>query len=124
MTEELERALRDVRDKLLSNPVSPRVEDSEDINMHYCRHVAETVADRVGEQYDLQLLEDGGRGFAHTWLAVDGRHYDAECIEGVDDYTLLPFFRRHPEAAVRVEDGTTAHDDVRRRGLAPLYPDL
>lgn len=123
MPEALERALWDVRDTLLSKPVSPRVDDPEDINKHYCRYVAETVAERVDDQYDVRILEDGGRGFAHTWIAVDGRHYDAECIEGVEDYTELPFFRRHPEAAIRVEDATTAHADIRKRGVVPLYPD-
>lgn len=123
MPDEIERALRDVRDKLLENPVSPRVEEPEDINIHYCRYVANSVAERVGDRYDVQILEDGGRGFAHTWIAIDGRHYDAECIEGVDDYRGLPFFRRHPEAAVHVEPGTTGQADIRNRGTEPLYPD-
>lgn len=124
MPEELEQALRDVRDKLLSKPVSPRVEQPADINNHYCRYVAETVVDRVGDQYDLQILEDGGRGFVHTWIAYAGRHYDAECTDGVDDYQDLPFFQRHPEAVIRVEPGTADQAAIRTRGIQPLYPDL
>lgn len=116
--------LREVRDTLLSNPVSPRVDDPEDINNHYCRYVAETVAERVGDEYDVRVLEDGARGYAHVWLSVDGRHYDAERIEGVDDYTELPFFRRHPEAVVHTEPGTTSLAELRRRGFEPLYPKL
>lgn len=122
MVEAVQRALREVRERLLSNPVSPRVDDPADINRHYCRYVAETVAERVEDGCDLEVLEDGGRGFVHTWIAHDGRHYDAECVEGVTDYRDLPFFRRHPEAAVHVEHGTDAHATLRRRGTAPLYP--
>jgi|GEM_PF-4377940 len=121
MSEEVQRALRDVRETLLSNPVSPRVDDPADINRHYCRYVAETVADRLDDEA-VDVLEDGGRGFAHTWIAYDGRHYDAECVEGVADHRDLPFFRRHAEAAVQVEDGRESHATLRHRGGAPLYP--
>ncbi|MFB6354832.1 MAG: hypothetical protein ABEJ92_12195 [Halobacteriales archaeon] len=116
----IERALRKVRDTLLAEPVSPRVETPADINRHYCRYVAESVAERLDEE--VVVLEDGGRGYVHTWLARDGRHYDAECVEGVDDYRELPFFRRHPEAAVGVEPGTADPAAVRNRGSTPLYP--
>lgn len=124
MTEALQRALRDVRDTLLREPVSPRVEDAADINIHYCRYVAETVVDRVGDELDLQLVEDGGRGWAHTWIMYQGRHYDAECVEGVEDHHDLPFFQRHPEAAIHVEPGDVDQSTVRNRGREPLYPDL
>lgn len=114
--------LRDVRDELLEEPVSPRVETPRDINRHYCRHVAETVADRVDDA-DLRILEDGARGFAHVWLACDGRHHDAECVEGVGEYTDLPFFQRHPEAAMHPEPESVDQSALRRRGRVPLYPD-
>lgn len=124
MTEDPSQILREVREELLSNPVSPRVANPEDINIHYCRYVAETVAERSGDEYDIQILEDGGKGFAHVWIAWDGRHYDAECIEGVTDYTELPFFQRHPEAVIHAEPGTADQEIIRRRGIEPLYPDL
>jgi hypothetical protein len=123
--ERFERALREVRDTLLENPVSPRVETPADINdTHYCRYVAETVAERVGDEYDVEILEDGARGYAHVWLSVDGRHYDAECVEGVDDYRDLPFFQRHPEAVMHTEPETAKLSNLRRRGFEPLYPEL
>jgi hypothetical protein len=123
--ERFQRTLRDVRDALLDNPVSPRVDTAADINAtHYCRYVAETVAEQVEGEYDVEILEDGARGYAHVWLSVDGRHYDAECIEGVDDYTELPFFQRHPEAVMHTEPGTGRLSELRRRGFEPLYPDL
>lgn len=123
MTEELGRVLREVRDTLLSNPVSPRVETAADINNHYCRYVAETIAERVSEACDVTILEDGG-GYAHVWLACEGRHYDAECVEGVTDYRNLPFFRRHREAVVHPEPGSSSQSAIRHRGVEPLYPDL
>lgn len=124
MSDELERALRDVRDTLLTKPVSPRVESPADINLHYCRFVAESVADELGDEYELQILEDGGRGFVHTWIAWNGRHYDAERPEGVDDYHDLPFFTRHPEAAIHVERATADPADIRRRFGDALYPHI
>ena len=30
----------------------------------------------------------------HVWIAVNGRHHDAECPEGVDNLFELPFFQR------------------------------
>lgn len=122
MEDELQRALREVRETLLDEPVSPRVEEPADINLHYCRFVAETVAERLGHRDDVEILEDGGRGFVHNWLAHDGRHYDAECPEGVADYRHLPFFERHPEAAIHVEPASVDPASLRTRGLEPLYP--
>ena len=123
MAAELRRALCEVRDTLLEEPVSPRVEAPADVNRHYCRYVAETVAGRLDDGYGVEVLEDGGRGFAHTWLYYAGRHYDAECVDGVGDYRDLPFFQRHPEAVVHVEPGTADPASLRNRGGAPLYPD-
>lgn len=126
MTESLRAELADVRDTLLAEPVSPRVERPADVNRHHCRYVAETVADRVGEEVDVQVLEDGGRGHAHIWLYAAGRHYDAECVEGVADHRDLPFFRRHPDAAIRIEPRTVDQATVRTRsqsgGFRDLYP--
>ena len=30
----------------------------------------------------------------HRWLILDGRHYDADCPDGVDRWQDLPVFRR------------------------------
>lgn len=124
MEAELEHQLRAVRDKLLSEPVSPRVHDPADINLHYCKYVAETVVERLEDDTDVEVVEDGGRGFVHTWIVHDGRHYDAECVEGVPDYRDLPFFRRHPEAAIHIEPATTDAATLRQRGVEPLYPEI
>lgn len=101
--------------------MSPRVEEPRDINLHYCRYVAKTVAEAVDDE--IEILEDGGRGFVHSWLYHDGRHYDAECIAGVEDYHDLPFFQRHPGAAVHVEPETADPPRLRKREISPLYPE-
>jgi hypothetical protein len=31
----------------------------------------------------------------HVWVVHRDRHYDAECPEGVDDFFLLPLFRKY-----------------------------
>lgn len=123
MPGELQKALHDVRDTLLSNPVSPRVETPADINRHYCHYVAQTVTERLGDDTGVEILEDGGRGYVHTWIHYDGSHYDAECVEGVTDYRDLPFFQRHPEAAIHVEPGGGNRAGLRKRGSRPLYPE-
>jgi len=48
-------------------------------------------------------LFDGGRHVraAHRWLVLAGRHYDAECPEGVDHWHQLPLFRRLAETSGR-----------------------
>jgi hypothetical protein len=124
MESDVTQHLREVRDTLLEEPVSPRVETPADIGEHYCRYVAQTVADRVSDETDVRVVQDGGAGHAHVWLVSDGRHYDAECVEGVDDYHDLPFFQRHPEAAIHVEPGGADQRQIRHRGGEPLYPDL
>jgi hypothetical protein len=39
---------------------------------------------------DLDALDIGG----HLWLTFEGRHYDAECPEGVNSFFDLPYFQR------------------------------
>jgi len=34
----------------------------------------------------------------HAWIVLDGRHYDAECPEGVENLFELPLIRRGMEA--------------------------
>lgn len=31
-------------------------------------------------------------GLVHAWIELDGRFYDAECLDGVDDPDMLPFY--------------------------------
>jgi hypothetical protein len=46
------------------------------------------------EQLD-RLSEDAGfSGLTHTWLELDGLHYDAEAPDGVENFFDLPFLQR------------------------------
>lgn len=36
-----------------------------------------------------------GPGLGHTWVKYQGRHYDAECLDGVENRNDLPFFKRN-----------------------------
>lgn len=35
----------------------------------------------------------------HVWIYLDGKHFDAECPEGVDSFFDLPFSRRYLDAS-------------------------
>lgn len=98
--------------------------NSANINLHDCRCVAGTVVEWLGDDADVEIVEDGRRGFVHTWIVHDRRHYDAECIEGVTDHRDLPFFQRYPEAAIHMEPSTVDPASLRQRGTEPLYPEI
>lgn len=46
------------------------------------------------EHFTWELLNTVDFGY-HVWLTSGGRHYDAECPEGVDSFFDLPLFRRY-----------------------------
>lgn len=45
------------------------------------------------DEYNLGLFID----YPHGWIYWNGKHYDAECIEGVIDFIDLPFFKNVKE---------------------------
>jgi len=69
--------------------------------------------DGEGYEWDVDLLREHWAGSApthgldwadirgdipaHAWIVLDGRHYDAECPEGVDNLFELPLVRRGME---------------------------
>jgi hypothetical protein len=74
--------------------------DPYDINNGECEEFAVKVIKRMGgwdrdDLFDLtsdnfvedRLLPD------HVWVCYKGRHYDAECPEGVDSWKDLPLFK-------------------------------
>lgn len=58
------------------------VHDGVEINNGYCRWFANDTLDYLGHPDDV-IRHDAF--WFHTWLELDGRHYDAEHPEGVDD---------------------------------------
>lgn len=85
----------------------------EDLNSGSCVWFANELHEALvyaGEDRALIVSDDwfcdGPDGFTpdgvpigHTWVWVDGRHYDAETPEGVEDWEQLPFFRRWRESS-------------------------
>lgn len=63
-------------------------------------HLDLKKARALGEPLPLDLLKTKRRkvsyelGAVHFWLIFNNRHYDAECLDGVDHFLLLPFFQR------------------------------
>lgn len=45
---------------------------------------------------------------AHCWIALDGRHHDAECPEGVGNLFELPIVRREMERLAAERDAAPA----------------
>lgn len=56
-----------------------------------------TVAGKANETHDVHTsrtnMDADGEG--HMWVTVDGKHYDPEAPDGVDDPKDLPWFGRH-----------------------------
>lgn len=46
------------------------------------------------EPYTVKDLTDKIKGY-HCWIYFEGKHYDAECPEGVANMFDLPFFQRY-----------------------------
>jgi hypothetical protein len=63
----------------------------EEINSGKCFDWAAIVFDLVEGS---KIAGHNVAGNGHTYVEIDGRCYDAECYEGVDDWLDLPFFKR------------------------------
>ena len=48
--------------------------------------------------HTTETMERLGLG-GHVWIYFEGKHFDAECPEGVDSFFDLPFSRRYIDAA-------------------------
>lgn len=56
---------------------------------------------RLTDDWDVDLLTNhwsspppGVKPVGHSWLFLDGKHYDAEQLHGVTDFFQLPIFAR------------------------------
>ena len=70
-----------------------------DINNGDCEGFALDLIEMIGgEDWDTNCLGDYGDLCellpGHVWVWKDGKHYDAECPEGVTDPLELPIFNR------------------------------
>lgn len=109
---------RTVRDELLADEARelgagfprhwPREEWPSAINCGWCGLFAEVVVERCVEAGILDAFEcDSADRLAQEirvrrGVTFGGRHYDAEALEGVDDWPELPCFDRWKTQIVRV----------------------
>jgi hypothetical protein len=82
-----------------------------DINNGRCEEWASLAADRIPDSFPVWMDEQ------HCVLAYNGRFYDADCIDGEDDYQDLPMFARWYEdrpQPLGEENGKRDHPHRRR----------
>jgi hypothetical protein len=77
-----------------------------DINCGYCEDFANEVCDIFPEAETFDLGEsDNPESFfdyAHTAVRYNSRYYDAECIEGVPDWKMLPIVKNKGKTRTQV----------------------
>lgn len=68
----------------------------EQINNGNCGFFAAMVIESLGGETDDLFESFNAEMFlqAHVWITFQDRHYDAECPDGVDEPSKLPFFLR------------------------------
>jgi hypothetical protein len=76
------------------------VKSIEDINNGWCNEFAKSIKDALSQPKDFEIRSYGYgnssyRSSSHKWVYYQGKHYDAECPEGVKNPRNLPFFERN-----------------------------
>jgi len=67
------------------------------INCGWCDLWADDVSGvlrRLGHDVEVWETDFEKADFCHVFVRIDGKFYDAEERDGVDDYMKLPIFRR------------------------------
>ena len=73
---------------------------AEEINNGTCADFATLVWERLDRADWIEFTDNEveiGESYLHTWLKVDGRHFDVACPDGVENWRDLPFFARQKE---------------------------
>ena len=85
-----------IQNTLATFPCSKHGQESKAwrINCGDCEDFAIIVVDKI---HDAQMThtenyEDGVHYTGHAWITIHGKHYDAECSIGVDNWRDLPIF--------------------------------
>lgn len=87
--------LREVRDGFLQGDNFPHTPAQ--INNGFCADFATIVWEKMGCPSNIRIVSDEDMGpydYTHTFIEYEDMYYDAECIEGVEDWDLLPVFQR------------------------------
>jgi hypothetical protein len=104
----VQKAVKTVRQNFIEDD-SRSVDDALMINSGYCRPFAEEVLDRLR---DVSGVTRQDAWDVHSWIEVNGRHYDAETPRGVCDPHRLPIWARlsagRQQTAVEASDVLSA----------------
>lgn len=67
-------------------------DDNDNLDLAKIQAFGEPVPLDLLPRLDYQVRR--ALGGVHYWLVFNHRHYDAECLQGVDHFLDLPFFQR------------------------------
>lgn len=90
---QIKQAILNAIDRIGRSPI--------EINSGLCGDLTQLVCDAVEdadwattEQIEDKLEDEGYHWIGHVWVVYQDKHYDAECIDGVDNFLDLPIFQR------------------------------
>ena len=78
-----------------------------DVNNGYCFEFAEELCSNFEKvrQFETPFDQDFP---LHSFVKINGKYYDAECLEGVDDPINLPIYRKfhleHPHSLFKTTE--------------------
>ncbi len=61
------------------------------VELGLCADLATVVWEHFGQPDDIKFRSSSDP--VHTWIEYNGRHYDMQNPEGVDDWPLLAYFK-------------------------------
>lgn len=67
-----------------------------DVNCGYCEDFAEAVVKRIPSA-EIKWLDEEDENISHCVVVYQGKYYDAECLEGVEDWHNLPLVKNKGE---------------------------
>ena len=88
---EIKQAILNAIDQIALSPIEVNSGRCEDLMQLVCDTVED--ADWLGTEEVEDKLE-GYHWIGHVWIVYQGKHYDAECIDGVDNFLDLPIFQK------------------------------
>jgi hypothetical protein len=87
---QLEKITRDIMEENYFK--TPR-----EINAGLCDEWAQRAIEKLGKHAHMHVTPTAYKYIwagGHYWIKYQGKHYDAEALQGVNDWKDLPFFKR------------------------------
>lgn len=96
---QLIKTLDETRKEFIERKTDYKPKSYYDINCGWCADFATVVREKLNHSYQIRILADDDMNpdveYSHTFIEFNDQYFDAECIEGVDDWTQLPTFHRN-----------------------------